>query len=42
MIYHMEEDIIKLEMTSSVTPCVIKAKDTDAYKYLILPVRLIR
>ena len=38
----MEEEVIRLEMTSSITPCVIKAKDNDSYKYLILPVRLIR
>lgn len=38
----MEEDVVLLEMTSSVTPCVIKAKNTDSYKYLVLPVRLIR
>ena len=38
----MEEETIVLEMTSSVTPCVIKAKNTDSYKYLVLPVRLIR
>lgn len=39
---NMEEDTVKLEMTSSISPCVIKAKDTEAYKYLVLPVRLIR
>ncbi|MBD7913085.1 MULTISPECIES: DNA polymerase III subunit beta [Clostridium] len=39
---NMEEDDVVLEMTSSVTPCVIKAKETDSYKYLVLPVRLIR
>ena len=39
---NMEEEVIRLEMTSSITPCVIKAKDNDSYKYLILPVRLIR
>ena len=39
---NMEEDVIRLEMTSSITPCVIKAKDNDSYKYLILPVRLLR
>ena len=37
----MEEEVILLEMTSSVTPCVIKAKNTNSYKYLVLPVRLI-
>ena len=39
---NMEEDIVVLEMTSSVTPCIIKAKETDSYRYLVLPVRLIR
>lgn len=39
---NMEDDNVHMEMTSSVTPCVIKAKDTDSYKYLVLPVRLIR
>ena len=38
----MEDEVILLEMTSSVTPCVIKAKNTSSYKYLVLPVRLIR
>lgn len=39
---NMEDDEVLIEMTSSVSPCVIKGKDTDAYKYLVLPVRLIR
>ena len=39
---NMEDDMVIMEMTSSVTPCVIKAKETDSYKYLVLPVRLIR
>jgi DNA polymerase-3 subunit beta len=39
---NMEDDNVVLEMTSSVTPCIIKAKETDSYKYLVLPVRLIR
>ncbi|MDU1854029.1 MAG: DNA polymerase III subunit beta [Clostridium baratii] len=38
--FEEEEDI--LEMTSSVSPCIIKAKEADNYKYLVLPVRLIR
>ena len=38
----MEDEVILLEMTSSVTPCVIKAKNSSSYKYLVLPVRLIR
>lgn len=39
---NMEEESVVLEMTSSVTPCIIKGKETDSYKYLVLPVRLIR
>lgn len=39
---NMEDDEVVIEMTSSVSPCVIKSKETDAYKYLVLPVRLIR
>jgi len=39
---NMEEDVVVLEMTSSVTPCIIKAKETESYRYLVLPVRLIR
>ncbi len=39
---NFEEDEVVMEMTSSVSPCIIKAKDMDNYKYLVLPVRLIR
>ena len=39
---NIEEENIMLEMTSSISPCVIKAKETDSYKYLVLPVRLMR
>ncbi|MGL4572730.1 MAG: DNA polymerase III subunit beta [Clostridium sp.] len=39
---NFEEDEVILEMTSSVSPCIIKAKEADNYKYLVLPVRLIR
>ena len=38
----MEDEEVVLEMTSSVSPCVIKGKENDSYKYLVLPVRLIR
>lgn len=38
----MEEDDINLEMTSSVSPCVIKGKNMNNAKYLVLPVRLVR
>ena len=39
---NMDDETVVLEMTSSVTPCVLKAKETDSYRYLVLPVRLIR
>ena len=39
---NFEEDEVVMEMTSSVSPCIIKAKEADNYKYLVLPVRLIR
>ncbi len=38
----MEEDQVLLELTSSVTPCVIKNKEIDNCKYLVLPVRLVK
>ncbi|VYU66506.1 DNA polymerase III subunit beta [Clostridium tertium] len=39
---NIEDDEVKLEMTSGVSPCVIKCKNTDNSKYLVLPVRLLR
>lgn len=36
----MESEDIVLELTSSVSPCVIKNNDLDNCKYLVLPVRL--
>lgn len=39
---NMEDDEIIMEMTSSVNPCVIRCKNIDNSKYLVLPVRLIR
>lgn len=39
---NMEEDDIDIEMTSSVSPCVIKGKNMNNAKYLVLPVRLVR
>lgn len=39
---NMEDEEILIEMTSSVSPCVIKSKNNDSHKYLVLPVRLIR
>lgn len=39
---NMEEDEVVMEMTSGVSPCVIKGKNMNNAKYLVLPVRLIR
>lgn len=39
---NIDGDKVVLEMTSSVSPCVIKCKNTDNSKYLVLPVRLLR
>ncbi|MBB6625409.1 DNA polymerase III subunit beta [Clostridium gasigenes] len=39
---NMEEDEVVMEMTSGVSPCVIKGKNMSNAKYLVLPVRLIR
>ncbi|MDV4150831.1 DNA polymerase III subunit beta [Clostridium sp. AL.422] len=39
---NIESDDVILEMTSSVSPCIIKCKNTDNSKYLVLPVRLLR
>lgn len=39
---NIEEENVILEMTSSVSPCVIKSKESDLYKYLVLPVRIMR
>ena len=39
---NIEDDEVILEMTSGVSPCVIKCKNTDSSKYLVLPVRLLR
>ena len=39
---NMEEEDIVMEMSSSVSPCVIKAKNSNNGKYLVLPVRLVR
>lgn len=37
----MEEEEIVMELSSSVTPCIIKNKEVDNCTYLILPVRLL-
>ncbi len=38
----MESGEITLELNTSVTPCVIKNKDIQNCKYLVLPVRLVK
>lgn len=38
----MEEEEISLQLTSSVSPCIIKNQNTESYKYLVLPVRLVK
>lgn len=37
----IDEDEIYLELSSSVSPCLVKTMDGSSYTYLILPVRLI-
>jgi len=37
----MEEDEIVMQLTSSVSPCILKNKNNDNCTYLILPVRLL-
>ena len=39
---NMEEEDVVVEMTSSVSPCVIRGKNSNNAKYLVLPVRLVR
>jgi DNA polymerase-3 subunit beta len=34
------DEEIKMELNTSVTPCLIRPKEGDSYEYLILPVRL--
>lgn len=38
----MDEEEVVLELTSSVSPCVIRNKNIEDSKYLVLPVRLAR
>lgn len=38
----MEEEEISLQLTSNVSPCIIKNQNTESYKYLVLPVRLVK
>lgn len=39
---NMEAEEIVMEFTSSVSPCILKDKESDKCKYLVLPVRLIK
>ena len=39
---NMEAEEIVMEFTSSVSPCILKDKESDNCKYLVLPVRLIK
>lgn len=36
----MEEEVVQIKLTSSVSPCIIKNKDNDDCEYLVLPVRM--
>lgn len=36
----MESDSVVLEMTTPVSPCIMKPVDSDSYLYLVLPVRM--
>ena len=38
----MEDENVILEMSSAVSPCVIRGNETNNAKYLVLPVRLVR
>lgn len=39
---NMEDENVILEMSSAVSPCVIRGNETNNAKYLVLPVRLVR
>lgn len=39
---NIDESEIYMEMTSSVSPCIIRCKSNDNSRYLVLPVRLMR
>lgn len=41
MLKIMEEEEIVMEFSSSVSPCIVKNKDVDNCRYLVLPVRLL-
>jgi DNA polymerase III subunit beta len=41
MLKIMEEDEIVMEFSSGVSPCIVKNKETDNCRYLVLPVRLL-
>lgn len=36
----MEDEKITMQFTTPLSPCIIKGRDTDLYKYLVLPLRL--
>lgn len=38
----MDEDKIVMEMTSNISPCIIRPEDNDKSLYLVLPVRIAR
>lgn len=42
VIKNMDDEEIILELTSSVSPCVIRNKNSENCKYLVLPVRLVK
>jgi len=39
---NIESDEVIMKMTSGITPCVIEEKNNESFKYLVLPVRLMR
>ncbi|SHK57880.1 DNA polymerase III, beta subunit [Clostridium cavendishii DSM 21758] len=39
---NMEDGEVEMELTSSISPCIIKNKNAENSKYLVLPVRLVK
>ncbi|MGL4772120.1 MAG: DNA polymerase III subunit beta [Clostridium sp.] len=39
---NMDDEEVVLQLTTSISPCIIKGKNVNSYKYLVLPVRLVR
>lgn len=39
---NMDQDEVVMELTSSISPCVIRNKESTNCKYLVLPVRLVK